>query len=66
MVIRRIEFLLPDFLQVASSRAIGIRLGGVRTCAFLGAATTVLVICPFPRCTDIAGTADAPPDRRWR
>jgi integrase len=33
MVIRRIEFLLPDFRQVASSRAIGIRLGGVRTCA---------------------------------
>ena len=48
MVIRRIEFLLPDFRQVASSRAIGIGLGGVRTCVFLGAATTILAICPFP------------------
>ena len=33
----------------------------MRTCAFLSAATTILAICPFP---DIAGTADAPWDRR--
>ena len=47
--------------KVESSKAIWIRLGGVRTCAFLGAATTIMPICPFPRCTDIVGTADAHP-----
>jgi shikimate kinase len=60
VVFRRIEFLLLDCRQVASSRATGIRPGGVRTCAFLGAATTILAICPSPD----APISPAPQTRR--